>query len=71
MTSETMSLQEQLSRRVWLNCCRLRRCGSTLPEGVVLVNHHMHKELAFFESSTQFNAHFVRLYLLHANLFLS
>ena len=23
------------SRRVWLNCCRLRRCGSTFPEGVV------------------------------------
>ena len=27
--------------------CRLRRCGSNLPEGVVLVNHHMHKKLAF------------------------
>ena len=24
------------------------RCGSNLPEGVVLVNHHMHKELVFF-----------------------
>ena len=26
----------------------LRRCSSNLPEGVVLVNHHMHKKLAFF-----------------------
>ena len=39
------SLQEPLSRRVWFNCCRLRMCGSNLPEGVVLVNHHMHKRL--------------------------
>ena len=46
---------------VWLKSSR--RCGFS--------NHHMHKKLAFFLSSTQFKAHFVRLYLLHANLFLS
>ena len=48
MTSETMKSAGTIEQKGVAQLLQIEGCGSNLPESVILVNHHMHKKVAFF-----------------------